>query len=99
MSNYTIFGVSCIIESGIEINKKERVTAMFGLGTQELIIILLIVGVLFGAKKLPELGKGLGQAIKGFKKSIDEPDEKEILHEKPGQETSEKVKSKEEAKV
>ncbi len=43
---------------------------MFGLGAQELIIILLICGFLFGAKKLPELGKGLGQAIRGFKKSM-----------------------------
>ena len=72
---------------------------MFGLGTQELIIILLIVGVLFGAKKLPELGKGLGQAIKGFKKTMDEPAEKEIVNEKPAQETPEKVNSGEEAKV
>ena len=55
---------------------------MFGLGAQELIIILLIVGLLFGAKKLPELGKGLGQAIKGFKKSMDETIEKEVTHDK-----------------
>ena len=55
---------------------------MFGLGAQELIIILLICGLLFGAKKLPELGKGLGQAIKGFKKTMDEPIEKEVTHEK-----------------
>lgn len=55
---------------------------MFGLGAQELIIILLICGFLFGAKKLPELGKGLGQAIRGFKKSMDEPVEKEVTHEK-----------------
>lgn len=72
---------------------------MFGLGTQELIIILLIVGVLFGAKKLPELGKGLGQAIRGFKRSMDEPEEKEIPHQTPSQETSEKVNSSEEAKL
>ncbi|MCX5719547.1 MAG: twin-arginine translocase TatA/TatE family subunit, partial [Nitrospirae bacterium] len=41
---------------------------MFGLGMQELIIILVIVIVLFGATRLPEIGKGIGQAIKNFKK-------------------------------
>lgn len=48
---------------------------MFGLGTQELVIILAIVFLIFGAKKLPEIGSGLGKAIKNFKggvKSIDE---------------------------
>ncbi|NWF54548.1 MAG: twin-arginine translocase TatA/TatE family subunit [Syntrophaceae bacterium] len=48
---------------------------MFGLGTQELIIILAIVFLIFGAKKLPEIGSGLGKAIKNFKggiKSIEE---------------------------
>lgn len=48
---------------------------MFGLGTQELVIILAIVFLIFGAKKLPEIGSGLGKAIKNFKggvKSIEE---------------------------
>lgn len=48
---------------------------MFGLGTQELVIILAIVFLIFGAKRLPELGSGLGKAIKNFKggvKSIEE---------------------------
>ena len=39
-----------------------------------LIVILAIVLVLFGPKRLPELGKGLGQAIRGFKRSMNEPD-------------------------
>ncbi|OGW35928.1 MAG: preprotein translocase subunit TatA [Nitrospirae bacterium GWC2_56_14] len=43
---------------------------MFGLGTTELIIILAIVLVIFGASRLPQLGEGLGKAIKGFKKGI-----------------------------
>ena len=50
---------------------------MFGLGTQELIIILVIIMVLFGASRLPELGSGIGKAIRNFKKSMNE-DPKEI---------------------
>ena len=42
---------------------------MFGLGGQEIIIILLIVGLLFGAKKLPEIGKSLGEGLREFKKT------------------------------
>ncbi len=45
---------------------------MFGIGTQELIIIFSIVFLIFGAKRLPELGKGLGQSIRGFKKAMEE---------------------------
>ena len=44
-------------------------------GPQELIIILIIVLVLFGAKKLPELARGLGQGIREFKKASNEPEE------------------------
>jgi sec-independent protein translocase protein TatA len=55
---------------------------MFGLGIQELIIILIIVLVLFGASRLPEIGKGIGQAIKNFKKATSEPDEIDITPKK-----------------
>jgi sec-independent protein translocase protein TatA len=48
---------------------------MFGsLGFTELILILMIVLIIFGAGKLPQLGEGLGKAIKGFKKSVHEAD-------------------------
>jgi len=47
---------------------------MFGLGTTELIVILVIILVLFGAGKLPEIGSGLGKAIKNFKRSSSEND-------------------------
>jgi sec-independent protein translocase protein TatA len=40
-----------------------------------LLLILVIVMVLFGGKKLPELGKGLGQAIRGFKSAMNEQDD------------------------
>jgi sec-independent protein translocase protein TatA len=47
---------------------------MFGLGTTELLILAGIVVLLFGAAKLPQLGAGLGQGIRNFKKSVKEPD-------------------------
>ena len=46
---------------------------MFGsIGFTELILVLMIVLIIFGAGKLPQLGEGLGKAIKGFKKSVHE---------------------------
>jgi len=49
---------------------------MFGLGMPELLVILVIALVIFGGSRLPQLGEGLGKAIKGFKKGIsDSPDE------------------------
>ncbi|MCL5407347.1 MAG: twin-arginine translocase TatA/TatE family subunit [Patescibacteria group bacterium] len=47
---------------------------MFGLGTEELILILIIVLVLFGATKLPQLAKGIGQSIRELRKGLsDDP--------------------------
>ncbi len=45
---------------------------MFGLGVTEIAIIVLLAVVLFGAKRLPELGRGLGQSIGEFKKGVSE---------------------------
>jgi len=52
-----------------------------GLGWQEILILLLILVLLFGARKLPEIGKGLGESIRNFKKALknEEADDK-----KPG---------------
>ena len=65
---------------------------MFGLGMQELIIILIIVLVLFGASRLPEIGKGIGQAIRNFKKASSEPDEIDITPKKSVDEKKEEIK-------
>ena len=51
---------------------------MYGIGMQELLVILVIVVIIFGAKKLPEIGGGLGKAIRNFKRASSEPDEIDI---------------------
>lgn len=52
---------------------------MFGsLGFTELILILVIVLIIFGAGKLPQLGEGVGKAIKGFKKSVHEAEQYDL---------------------
>jgi sec-independent protein translocase protein TatA len=48
---------------------------MFGLGIQELLIILAIALVIFGPSKLPQIGAGLGKAIRDFKKGVSSNDE------------------------
>ena len=50
---------------------------MFGIGMPELIIILVIIMIIFGAGKLPEIGAGMGKAIKNFKGATTEPERKE----------------------
>jgi sec-independent protein translocase protein TatA len=65
---------------------------MFGLGTQELIIILIIIVVLFGATRLPQIGSGIGQAIKNFKKSVKEGDEIDVTPDKDSSKQTKKEK-------
>ena len=51
---------------------------MFSVGPNQILLILLIVLLIFGAKKLPEIGGGLGRAIKNFRRASSEPDEIDI---------------------
>jgi sec-independent protein translocase protein TatA len=53
---------------------------MFGLGVQELLLIFVILVLIFGTSRIPELGRGLGEGIKNFKKSIKGDEEPEKKH-------------------
>jgi sec-independent protein translocase protein TatA len=61
-------------------------------GTQDIILIAVIVVVLFGATKLPQIGSGVGQAIRNFKKGISETDEIDVT---PQKDSSKKEKASE----
>jgi sec-independent protein translocase protein TatA len=71
---------------------------MLGLGMQELVIIFLIIMVLFGASRLPEIGSGIGKAIRNFKKATSEQDEIDVTPKKPVEDAkSEKDNTKDSA--
>jgi sec-independent protein translocase protein TatA len=55
---------------------------MFGIGTSELLIILGIAVLLFGARRLPEIGAGMGKAIKNFKSALSGQDEIDVTPKK-----------------
>lgn len=63
---------------------------MFGIGIPELLIILVIVLVIFGANKLPEIGSGMGRAIKNFKKATGEPEEIDVTPKSESKDAAEK---------
>jgi sec-independent protein translocase protein TatA len=54
---------------------------MFGIGMPELLVILVIILIIFGAGKLPEIGSALGKGIKNFKKSTREPEDIDVTPE------------------
>lgn len=68
---------------------------MFGLGMPELIVILVIVILVFGAGRISEIGGAIGKGIKSFKKSINEPDEIDVT---PPKDNREKEKENEKEK-
>jgi sec-independent protein translocase protein TatA len=55
---------------------------MFGIGMPELIVILVIVLVIFGAGKIPQIGEGIGKGIRNFRKATKGPDEIDVTPEK-----------------
>jgi len=57
---------------------------MPSLGVPELMIIFLIIIVLFGANRLPQIGKGIGEGIRNFKKGVKEGEEPDQIPEKTG---------------
>jgi len=67
---------------------------MSGLGMPELIVILVIALLIFGASRLPEIGSGIGKAIRNFKKSVKEPPEIDITPEEKKLEAKEAAEEK-----
>jgi len=66
---------------------------VFGMGIGELLVILVIVLILFGAGKLPEIGEGLGRGIRNFRKAVKAPDEIDITPKKDEPDSSSKGKN------
>lgn len=62
---------------------------MFTVGPYQILLVLLIVLLIFGAKKLPEIGGGLGKAIRNFRRASSEPDEIDITDAKKSEQNQE----------
>jgi sec-independent protein translocase protein TatA len=77
--------------SKITLKKKRGYKIMFGIGMPELLVILVIILIIFGAGKLPEIGSALGRGIKNFKKATREPNEIDVTPP-PAEKTSEEKK-------
>lgn len=58
---------------------------MFSVGPMQILLVLLLILVIFGARRLPEIGGGLGKAIRNFRKASTEPDEIDVTSEKKSQ--------------
>jgi len=56
---------------------------MFGMGAQELLLVLLVVLLLFGAKRLPEIARGLGQGVQQFRKALNDAQREIEINEPP----------------
>ncbi len=69
------------------------VLLIFGLGNPELILIALVVFLMFGGKKIPELMKGLGKGVKSFKEGMEGLDEKKPEDKKEPAKEPEKEKT------
>jgi sec-independent protein translocase protein TatA len=67
---------------------------MFGIGIPELLIILVIVIVIFGASRLPQIGEGLGKGIKNFRGALREPPEIDVTPPKETPNSTEAPKPK-----
>ena len=67
----------------VGIDEEDHMFLIGPLGHQELLIILALALLIFGAKKLPDLGKSLGEGIKNFKKSISSKEKDDASSDKP----------------
>lgn len=81
------------IEKGIIQAIKSKEYRM--IGTWQIVAIILVIVLLFGGKKIPELAKGLGSGIKNFKKAVKEDDEEEIIAKNVENKVQENIKTTE----